>query len=335
MNFAYVTFLIKDDSYVPGALVFAYSLKKQNVKADLLCFVNNEISKNAIESLKIIYDKIIHIDKIMASARPNQSEKELSRLFSRCKALLLEDPRIAGKKYDKIVVSDSDVIAINKWDTLFDLTAPAGIINESKAHTMQYGHGEFILTRRYYKTAEWMWHKIYKDFPHGTKLPKEMTDRVNSDNGNMGVNSAIYLLEPKIATYKDILKDLKNKEVKEKISNYNWPEIQYLTQKLSGNWHNIDLNFASISSNSLKKINGIHFLGLKPWDFNNKSLTAFACYDDFKLWYEIYNHMIINYPKLLNNYKLRNLQTKIILLQRDKQYRFKKFKVSNISHLLK
>jgi len=59
---AYVTFIIRNDSYMPGALVFAYALKLQNTKNDLICIVSENISDNAIKVLKVVYDDVFVID---------------------------------------------------------------------------------------------------------------------------------------------------------------------------------------------------------------------------------------------------------------------------------
>ena len=335
MNFAYVTFLIKNDSYVPGALVFAYSLKLQNTKADLLCFVSKDISQTGVESLKLLYDKVIFTEQIVVDNKRSQTRQDVKLLFNRFNALLLEDPSVAGKKYDKIIIVDCDTIAIKKWDELFSLQAPAGIINESKTHTMEYDEdGNYIIPANYNKTTEWIWHEVYKDYPHGSPLPKEITDRVNIDNTNMGVNSGMYLLSPSLELYNSILDDLALEVEKQKIHNFNWPEMQYLTQKLSGKWHNIDIKYLSISGYpNLEHINGIHYVGLKPWSFKNSSLKTFARYDDFKLWYATYKKMLNEYPALLTNIKIKSLLTKINTLQQNPKYVLTNV-VDNVKHLV-
>ena len=335
MNFAVVTFLIKNDSYIPGALVLAYSLKQQNIRADLLCFVSSDISEMGIKSLEVIYDKVVFTEQIEVENKRKHSRQDVKQLFNRFNALLLEDPSVAGKKYDKILLADCDTIAIKDWDNLFLLDAPAGIINESKNHTMEYDeNGKFAFPKELEENEEWIWHKIYKDYPHGSLLPKEITDRVNIDVNNMGVNSGVYLLKPSVDLYNSILEDLQKEEVKQRIQNYNWPEMQYITQKLSGTWHNVDLKYLSISGYpGLEHIKGIHYVGLKPWSFNNKSLLTFARYDDFKLWYAAYKKMLTTYPILLTNQKLKNLLTKINTLQQNEKYVLTN-KPENIKHLI-
>lgn len=334
-QYAYVTFLIKNDSYVPGALVFAYSIKKQETIADLICFVSNDISEEGINSLKLIYDFVVNTDQIQVKNKRKQTRQDVELLFNRFNALLLEDSSITGKKYNKIILADCDVLPINDWDLLFDLNAPAGIINEKKEHCMEYDEtGKFIIPESYYTEGKWIWHKIYDPIcPPGSLIPKEITDRVNYDSTNMGVNAAIYLFEPSISLYNDILEDLKTEETANKINNFNWPEMQYITQKLSGKWNNVDIKYASFNGYpDLTKINGIHFAGLKPWSFKNKSIKVFGRYDDFKLWYEVYLYMINEYNELLKNRKLKKLNDIITDFTSDEKYKFYLHYLPNLKH---
>ena len=52
-RFAYVTFVMMNDSYVPGALLMAYGLRRQWTEADLVCLVTPEITAEAREAPSI------------------------------------------------------------------------------------------------------------------------------------------------------------------------------------------------------------------------------------------------------------------------------------------
>jgi len=43
-RYAYVTFVMMNDSYVPGALLMAYGLRTQWTEAEIVCLVAPEIS---------------------------------------------------------------------------------------------------------------------------------------------------------------------------------------------------------------------------------------------------------------------------------------------------
>ena len=55
-RFAFVTFLMMNDSYLASALLMAYGLKKQNSQADTVCMVTEEIDDDTIIPL-IIQEK--------------------------------------------------------------------------------------------------------------------------------------------------------------------------------------------------------------------------------------------------------------------------------------
>ncbi|MCF7926669.1 MAG: hypothetical protein K9L74_03770 [Candidatus Izimaplasma sp.] len=332
-NHAFVTFIIRNDSYLPGALVFAYALKLQNTDADLICIISDNISKYAESSLRVFYDDVIRLDELYVKHNRRHERQDRPFLFTRFNALRLGKNGDLNKKYEKIIIADCDLLPLRKYDSLFDLTPPAGIINEKKEHCMEYTDGTYIKPNSVYTNGTWNWHTIYKDVPHGTLIPKHITDRVHTDKENMGVNASLYVFKPSMKLYNDILDDISKEETKQEISTYNWPEMQYITQKLSGKWTNIDLRYSSFNGYpEIDVIYGTHFAGLKPWSFNNKSVYNFAKFDDYKLWYHTYIKMCKAYPSLLNNKKLKRLNNKIKKLLIKDKYQFYKDYLPQLKH---
>lgn len=318
---AFVTFIIRNDSYLPGALVFGYSLRLQKTKNDLVCIVSDNISEKAIQSLEVIYDKVIVIDEVYVPHERRHERQDRPFLFSRFNAFRLGKDGDLGTNYDNIIICDCDLLALNKYDELFDLNAPAGIINEKKEFCMEYKDGRYTIPDSVDVNGTWNWHEIYKDIPHGSLIPKEITDRIKTDKDNMGVNASVMLFEPSMKLYKSVMDDLANTEIQSVISTYNWPEMQYITDKLSGQWTNIDLRFSSF--NGYPKVNalyGIHFAGLKPWSIKNKSVKSFAKFEDYKLWYHTYIRMFDDYPSLLKHNKLNRTRQFVQNLFTDESY---------------
>lgn len=73
---AYVTFIIRNDSYLPGALVFAYALKKQNTKYDLICIVSDNITDKAKENLLVLYDEVIVLKELYVAHERRQERQD-------------------------------------------------------------------------------------------------------------------------------------------------------------------------------------------------------------------------------------------------------------------
>ncbi len=310
-KYAYVTFIIRNDSYLPGALVFAYGLRLQQTKYDLICIVSDNISKQAIDTLHILYDDVIVLEELYVAHERRHERQDRPFLFSRFNAFRLGSDGDLQKHYEKIIIADCDVLPIKNYDDLFLLDAPAGIINEKKEYCLEYSDGKYIIPDSVSQNGTWIWHDIYKNYPHGTKIPKEITDRIQFDKENMGVNASLMMFEPTMELYHSVLEDLSNMEIQKEISSYNWPEMQYITLKLSGRWTNVDLRYSSFNGYpTIHVLNGIHYAGLKPWSIKNKSLKSYAKFEDYQLWFQTFIDMVDHYPEL-NKGKIQRIYSYI------------------------
>jgi glycogenin glucosyltransferase len=332
-KFAYVTFIIRNDSYLPGALVFAYALRLQKTEHDLVCIVSENVSNGAINALKELYDEVLIIDEVFVPHNRRQERQDRPYLFSRFNAFRLGKDGDFGKEYEKIIIADCDVLPLRNYDSLFLVDTPAGIINEKKEYCMTYENGKYIIPNSVFEDGSWIWHQIYKDCPHGSLIPREITDRVNQDASNMGVNASLFIFEPSMELYNSIIDDVLDPEISSEISVYNWPEMQYITKKLSGKWHNIDLRYSSFNGYPMVDVlYGIHFAGLKPWNIKNKSVKSFAKFRDYKLWFYTFEKMMKNYPRLHNIGKLRRLNNFILEGTKNDPNFLKIKKIANLEH---
>lgn len=330
---AYVTFIIRNDSFLPGALVFGYALRLQKTEADLVCIISENVSDNAKRTLQLIYDDVITIPEVYVPHERRHERQDRPYLFSRFSSFRLGLDGDLGKGYEKIIVADCDILPLRDYDTLFELDAPAGIINEKKEHCMEYVDGKYITPDSVYVDGTWIWHDVYKDIPHGTKIPKEITDRIKSDRTNLGVHSSLCLYKPTMAFFNSIMDDLENVEIQKEISTYNWPEMQYMSDKLSGSWTNMDLRYSSFNGYpEIDVIYGTHFAGLKPWSIKNKSVKSFGKFDDYKLWNHTFVKMCDEVEGMLQNSKLKNLYRFIKDLQTDQKYIFHKKHIPSLKH---
>ncbi len=334
-KYAYVTFVMRNDSFIPGALVFAYALRKQRTIADLVAIVTDDVSDDAKTALLELYDDVITVNEIYVPHKDRHTRQDRPFLFTRFHALRLGIGGDLGKAYEKIILADADVLPLSDYDQLFSLPTPAGVINEKKAYCVESDKGQYIIPDSVYEDETWIWHKKYKDIPHGAKIPKALTDKVIKDTSNMGMNAALYLLDPDIGLFYDIMSDIENAEVRNMIATFPWPEMQYITQKLSGKWHNIDLKYTSFNGYPMIDIlKGIHYAGLKPWKRNHRSIKHFAKNEDYRLWYAVYQMMISEHQSLLKYHTpLAKLHAFINRLYEDEQYHFTRPDLPHIKHL--
>lgn len=314
-RFAFVTLLTLNDSYLPAALLLAYGLRRQQTAADLICLVTPEITATARAALQQLYDGVLPVAPIVIPHRLAGSRPYLPLVFTKLHALRLGAGGDLGRHYDKIVLLDADLLPLKHYDHLFTLPAPAGTINERKTHVMEWGQdGNFIIPESVARDGTWNWHRIYADCPHGRAIPRAITDRVAADPTNMGVISSLLVIEPSLAEYEAIRQDLERPPVQTLVGQqFEWPEMQYLTRRWSGQWTNVDLRFHSLNGYPDPAVLfGIHYTGFKPWQFRKTgSMARYGRRADFHLWHQTYRRMIRHYPDLLRFKKLRSLQKEI------------------------
>lgn len=319
-RYCYMTFLMRNDAYLPGALVFAYTLKKMGTQADIVCMVTNQISSSSRVALELIFDRVVDVEEVFIPHHHRHQRQDRPFLFTRFKALLAGEDGSLGMRYEKLVLADADVLPITCFDHLFTLATPAGIINESKFNCMEYDHsGRYIIPSSVGENGKWKWHKIYDPVcPHGKQIPKLITDRIINDPMNLGVNSSLWVLSPSARVYHDILQQLNESDSYSTISRtYNWPEMQFASVYWSGQWTNIDLRFSSFNGYpKLDVLCGTHFAGYKPWNFKEVgTISRFSRFPDYQKWHQQYIEMVDQYPKLHENKKLFQIYTKILDLK--------------------
>lgn len=320
-RFAFMTFVMRNDSFTPGALVFAHALRQQRTQADLVCMVTKDVTPPARLALEMLFDRVVEVDEIFIPHKRRQERQDRPFLFTRFQALRAGADGGLGLRYEKVVLADADVLPLRRYDHLFTLEAPAGIINEDKSVCMEYDtDGKYILPDSVAENGTWKWHRRYESLcPHGTKIPKEITDRVLTDPANMGVNSSLWVLRPSLAEYDSILDEADRPEVRERIGEFDWPEMQFATLHWSGQWTSIDLRFSSFNGYpQLDVLCGTHFAGYKPWKFKGRgTILRFSRFPDYALWHKLYLEMLEERPGLQKVPRLRRLEGEIRELNRS------------------
>jgi hypothetical protein len=313
---AFVTFLMRNDSYLPGALVLGYALSKQDTGADRACMVTPEITRGARRALDLVFDHVVDVNSIYVPHVRRQERQDRPYMFTRLNALRLGADGDLGLTYDKIVLLDADVLPLCCYEDLFDVPAPAGILNERKTHFVEVDEtGSYVVPESVWTESKWVWHEIYDPIcPHGAPIPREITDRPLEDPDNLGINGSLFVLEPSTDEYLAILEDVRRPEVRALVGDrFDWPEMQYLTVRWSGQWHNVDVRYSALNGYpDLSVLYGTHFGGFKPWQVNKKSIAVYARYPDYQRWYAEYIELVTRaHPQLLELRRLRRLLDRI------------------------
>jgi len=303
-RFAYVTLLMLNDNYLPGVLTLAYGLRRQKTQADLVCLVTPQITAEARSALALLFDHVVEVEPLFVPYKRRQARQYIPYVFTRMHMLRLGADGDLGLRYEKLVALDADVLPIKHYDHLFTLNAPAGILNESKTHFLDYdADGKYIIPPSVAREGTWRWHEVYNPLcPHGRPIPQAITDRVKDDPTNMGVNSALVVVQPSLAEFAAVKADIQQPETLRYIGDlFEWPDMQYLTMRWSGTWHNVDIRFCGFSGYpNLAVLFGTHYAGLKPWHFHKEQAMArYGRFEDFQYWFKQYTAMVTRaYPKL-------------------------------------
>lgn len=309
-----------NDSYLPGALLLADALRRQQTEADRVCLVTSEISPSARFALGLLFDHLVDVEKIFIPHSRRQARQDRPFWFTRLQALRLGADGDLGFAYQKIIVLDADVLPLSRYRHLFALDAPAGIINECKTHLIECdAAGQYHVPETVPNTGKWQWHRLYEPIcPHGSNIPQAITDRPAQDVANLGVNTAMLVLEPSMTEYRKIRQDLGRPGVQRLVGDrFDWPDMQYLTVRWSGQWTNIDLRFCGFNSYPcLSVLFGTHYAGFKPWYLGRpQALARYSRHADFQFWFNAYTRLMMQtHPQLRRIKRLEALRQQIVAL---------------------
>lgn len=298
---AFVTYIVRNDSYLPGALVLAHALRCQETTADLVCLVTGDVSRRARASLDLLFDRVVPVDPIVCPENADQRRQHVSQVLTRVNALCLGADGDLGCAYEKIVLLDADVLPLRCYDHLFLVDAPAGIVNERADLFKRTDRSRRYVAAGSLAHGRWAWHHHYRDVPHGARVPREITDRVLADPSNYGINAALLVLEPSFTEYERVRSSLARGDgPAARLARFRWPDMQFLTAFWSGRWHNVDVCFAGLSGYpDLSLLFGTHFAGPKPWSLRNRSVVErFSRFPDFRRWYAEYAELVACEPAL-------------------------------------
>nr|XP_036582817.1 Glycogenin-1-like protein 1 [Colletotrichum truncatum]KAF6791608.1 Glycogenin-1-like protein 1 [Colletotrichum truncatum] len=116
----YATLLL-NDTYLPGALVLAHSLRDAGTSRQLVVLVTlDTVSAEVITELKAVYDQVIPVPRIRNDRPANlylMNRPDLHSAFTKVNLW-------KQTQFSKIIYIDADVVAYRAPDELFDIAAP-------------------------------------------------------------------------------------------------------------------------------------------------------------------------------------------------------------------
>lgn len=322
---AFVTYLMFNDSYLPGCLMAGYGLRRQGSRADRVCLVTDDISDRAREALRNVYDNVLRVEEIgipdSSGSRPSGTPRTGSArvdgaALTRFASLRLGPDGDLGTSYEKVINLDADLLPLRRFDDLWSLPAPAGIINERREHLADIDpHGRLIPRPDAMDTGEWVWHDVYGDrCPPGHPVPREITDRVRTDVDNYGVNASLLVIEPSAQAYSDFMRWIGEGEVGRLARDgWSWTDQQAATLYWSGQWTSVDPRYSIFYGYpSIELAHGLHYAGVKPWAWRKKGFARrLERFPDYALWGHRFLEMVDDLPHLRGLRGLRLLEREL------------------------
>ena len=149
-NHAFATCVIRNDSYLPGALVQAHALREQETPAELVCLVTPEVSHEGCRSLELVFDRVLAIRSIVCPESRDQGCQHGERIPRYLTDRVLHDPTNYGINTAVLVVRPS--IA-----EFHDMVAAISSATGAASHLRQYRWPDMQFLTAYWSGR---WHNI-------------------------------------------------------------------------------------------------------------------------------------------------------------------------------
>lgn len=309
---AWVTLVMLGDSYISGALITAYSLKRVNTKHEIVCMITKDVTEEGKAKLNCVFDRLIFVDYIFARCSslktPWQSKVYQSWInysFTKWRFLSLTD-------YNRAIFLDADVVVIQNMDDLFDLPAPAATF--SNAFGWPYGKSTKRRPKGPNDLPTGMFNPYY-GIKHGEKVPADKIKKGLILNSFVACGTTI-LIKPSLDKFNEMLQLLKPYGESEEKSFFGYANCysghdeQFISILFINEWTMIgqEYNYIPWHANWLKE-QGIgktkfgrpklfHYIMRKPW------VTPATQYLDLDLFWDFVTHLLVssfNNKKILDS----------------------------------
>lgn len=290
-KYAYITLVMRNDNYVPGAIVLAHSLNMTKTKYDKICMITNDVSSKSRKLLKKYYDKVIKVPYIKHKTLPMKSKKQkelynnwIDVSYTKFNCLLFEE-------YDKICFLDADLIIINNIDHLFNMEC-----------------NNAAMFRNYWIENSKQSQNKMSDIPFNGIISPNLVKK--GLDHSFVLFGHLIIMKPDKNDYKDYLKYLNSYNIfgfkncismadetsisafQSLIKNRSWSQLDHRYNIIL--WHLKDL------VSPKEKIYIIHCITTpKPWKFINSDNLEWI---DYEIWLQFYRD--IGFKTLLKNSKI-------------------------------
>lgn len=211
MSYAYVFLVMKGDTYVPGVVCAAESIRKNGSLHDIVCMVTPDVSERARLTLQLSAT-VIEIPYMRYESKPMMTARQMELYESWFSESYTKWYCLNFTQYKKILFIDADMLILQSLDHLFGLEAPAATFSTPWAREFD-PESEFGLT----------------DYPteHGSTVSHENIGRALRSGGYTFIASLV-LLEPSTEMYNRLVTIVESRALFDCV-NYSTPDEQSLS----------------------------------------------------------------------------------------------------------
>jgi lipopolysaccharide biosynthesis glycosyltransferase len=192
-KYAIVTFIWGKEDYVGGANALAFSARKTETIADLVCLVTDDVPYEKLQGFNKIYRikpiEMKEADLPLTTRNATHLYRNIrEKICSKFKALYLED-------YSKILLCDADLLFLQNIDDLFELSPPAGCFSHQfSPHFRKHPNYPEKLRNSFCTGRESL--VFFPEYQHGETVPSTTLADVLSKPKSHGAQGGLLLLEP-------------------------------------------------------------------------------------------------------------------------------------------
>ena len=171
INNAWLTLVMINDNYVPGAIALAESLNLVHSKYPKICMVSPSVTEKARLVLELLYDLVVEVPYIVNAIKSLKGVKQkelyntwIDKSFTKWNCLNINNLQNIYK-LNKIILLDVDMVIVDNCDDLFNIQSPAACFSLPWAYPYQTKNAMPNL----YISSNEEWNSN-KDIPHGSEI---------------------------------------------------------------------------------------------------------------------------------------------------------------------
>ncbi len=262
---------MKGDSYVPGALVLASSLRRTGSSLDSICMVTPDVSESAQRVLGMLYTKVVITDYTRAHVckMKSRTSRRMEQLYQAMwPTILTKFNCLDLEGYTNVCLLDADVVVLRCMDAIFESGALAGSF-----------HNYYV-------------HDDSNPYPRGMKtgdiVPRDSIIKASKLENSFLVSGSPLILP----VHRDILSQFKTyiEDLQERHGFIGLPHMcagvdettitMFFTEVLKEEWRYIGLEYACVPwKDSQAQPYLYHYVHKKPWTMEE------GAWADLKPWF--------------------------------------------------